>query len=94
MKILPGKYTLPLLTVLLLAPLAALPAADVPNWKSLGWLQDLPLGFGKPECNTQTPRQGEKWELDFLAAGEFSQSLRSRRGARGLGADRPLRERR
>ena len=42
-----------------------------PLKKSLGMIQILPLGFGKMERNTETPRQGEKWELIFSLEASF-----------------------
>lgn len=59
------------LAALVLAPLLGLHAADVPDWKSLGMIQNAPLGFGQLEFNTQSPRQGEKWELTFPLAASF-----------------------
>ena len=39
--------------------------------KTLGMIQAAPLGFGKMERNTETPRQGEKWELTFSLSASF-----------------------
>ena len=51
--------------------LAAETSGFEPLKKSLGMIQAAPLGFGKTERNTGTPRQGEKWELTFSLSASF-----------------------